>query len=634
MKSFRCRLFGAAVLAFGVCAVGWAHAGHEEFQPIPEAVKSKYKFNLQRNFFKDEKAFNTALKDSDALIARIETLKGKVTSSPRNLYNAISWMDEFSVKFNRVYWYLQLKYSTNTKDLASRDRCVEIVQKIGPKLTFVNDEIKKMTPAKLASFVKAYPPLGKYRYAVEDSMRGRPHTLGLSEEELLARTGPLMGQWQDDLYNLLMDRTEWGTVNDPKEGPLDVRQDAGRIGNSLYREVRKEGYEKNNAAYKAQRDLFAFDFINVARTNNELAKIRKFINGQDAAYFNLHLSYPAVEAAFGQILGNGALSKRYQTLRKNRVQAFTGFDPVYAYDMSLTPPDVEKPRFTIQEATKVILDSVKYLGPEYHSAMDRLLDPANGRLDLVGGPNRVPGGFAIPSPGHESVFYSYAYEGYFGDVSTLAHEGGHVVQDAVMQAAGVAPVYSDGPRYLTESFAILNELVLADHLYRKSTNPGIKQYYLEKLTDQMFGFYGTARVAQIEKSVYESVSRGTVKTADDLDAVAQKIGSKSSIWYDLDPSVKALWQEIEHFYTSPTYMVNYVFADLLAQRFFAMYKADPNGFAKRYLGLLKAGYTAPPDKLLMKHMGINIKDPAGYTAVFRLQEQYLAELEKSYSGTK
>jgi len=124
------------------------------------------------------------------------------------------------------------------------------------------------------------------------------------------------------------------------------------------------------------------------------------------------------------------------------------------------------------------------------------------------------------------VFYSYAYEGYFGDVSTLAHEGGHVVQDAVMQAAGVAPVYSDGPRYLTESFAILNELVLADHLYRKSTNPGIKQYYLEKLTDQMFGFYGTARVAQIEKSVYESVSRGTVKTADDLDAVAQKIGSK------------------------------------------------------------------------------------------------------------
>ena len=42
----------------------------------------------------------------------------------------------------------------------------------------------------------------------------------------------------------------------------------------------KRATRKNNA-YKAQRDLFAFNFINVARTNNELAKIRKFINGQD-----------------------------------------------------------------------------------------------------------------------------------------------------------------------------------------------------------------------------------------------------------------------------------------------------------------------------------------------------------------
>lgn len=600
------------------------------FQPIPPPEAEAYRFNL-RNFYPDDAAFQAALKQLDQTVRDIQALKGKVIASPENLLRVFRLTDAFNSQFSKIYWYLELQYSTNTKNTGPRDEANDLDAKYSPMLAFVNDEIQNLTPEKLDAFIKHEPALAVYRYAVEEAVRSKPHTLSLPEEELLAKTSVLMTQWQEDEYDLLMDRAPWGTVTDPTTGKaLDVRQDAGQLNNSPIRAVRKEAYEKTNAAFKDQRDLFAFDFVNVAKTRNKLAQIRGFKNGQDAAFFGRHLTYDEVTNAYNQVLDHGDLRKRLQTLQRGRIASFTGFDDVKLYDMSVVPPGVEKPRFTIDQAAKVILQSVAYLGPEYEKDMADLLNPKNGRLDIVPGPDRVANAFAIPSPGFPSVFYSYGYEGYFGDVSTLAHEGGHVVNGALQDSAGVVPANSDGPRFFTESYAILNELVLGDMLYRRETDPGRKVYYLEQLVQQLMGFYGTTRIAAIEKAVYEGVDKGNVKTADDLDKITFDIGRKVSIWHDLDPSTNMLWEQIPHYYSSPTYYSNYVFADLLAQSYFAQYKKDPRGFGRRFVALLKNGFNDTPHNLLKKFMGLDLTDAKTYDAVFDQQKSYLQDLETLY----
>lgn len=600
------------------------------FQPIPPAEAAAYRFDLQR-FYPNDAAFQAALKQLDETVQQIQALKGKVIASPRNLLRAFRLTDDFNTRFTKVYWYLQLQYSTNTKNTGPRDESNDLDAKYSPMLAFVNDEIQNLTPEKLGAFIKEEPALATYRYAVDEVVRAKPHTLSLPEEELLAKTSVLMTQWQEDEYDLLMDRAPWGTVTDPSTGKrLDVRQDAGQLNNSPVRAVRREAYEKTNAAYKGQRDLFAFDFVNVAKTRNKLAQIRGFKNGQDAAFFGRHLTYPEVTTAYEQVLDHGDLRKRLQNMQRDRIASFTGFKDVQLYDMSVVPPGVEKPRFTIGEARKVILESVSYLGPEYVKDMTDLLDPKNGRLDIMPGPDRVANAFAIPAPGFPSVFYSYGFEGYFEDVSTLAHEGGHVVNSALQNSASVVPANSDGPRFFTESYAILNELVLGDMLYRRETDPGRKVYYLEQLVQQMMGFYGTTRIAAIEKAVYEGADKGDVKTADDLDKITYDIGRKVSIWHDLDPSTNMLWEQIPHYYSSPTYYSNYVFADLLAQSYFAQYKKDPADFGKRFVALLKNGFNDTPHNLLKKFMGLDLTDPKTYDAVFDQQKAYLADLEKLY----
>ena len=611
------------------------HTGHAQtpapFVPIPASEQSAYHFQLNKTYFATPAAYHSAVKKLDAKIAQIALFKGIVIASPQNLYRVLRLSDQFNVLFSRVYWYDDLQYSVNTKNTAARDTGRDLDTRLSPKLSFITDEIQKLTLPKVAQFVKAYPPLKVYKYLLTEALRDKPHTLSLREEQLLAATQPLLTKWQSDQYELLMDRAPWGTVYDPQLGDLDVRQDENRIANSPVRAVRQEGHDKTAAAYKAQRDLFAFDFVNVAKAYNKIARLRHYKNGQAAAFYNLHLTYADIDNVYAQILSHGALRKQLQTDQRARIASFAGLDFVHSWDMTLVPPGVVKPRFTIDEATDAIKASTAYLGPEWNSELDALLDPANGRLDIVPGANRVPNAFAIPSPGTRSVFYSYAYQGYLEDVTTLAHESGHVVHNGLMNSAHVPAALADGPRFFTESYAILDELVIIDTLYRKETDPGRKVYYLEQLLQELMGFYGTTRIAAIEKATYEGVDRGTVQTADDLDALTYKIGSQVSIWYDLEPDQNNLWQEIPHYYSSPTYYVNYVFADLLAQTYFAMYLRNPHGFARHFTALERNGFNAPPQVLLKKFLGISLSNPKTYDAVFAQQQRYLRELERLYA---
>ncbi|HEY3265893.1 MAG TPA: M3 family metallopeptidase [Armatimonadota bacterium] len=603
----------------------------QTFQSIPPEQAAGYHFNF-RNFYASDAEFQKGMKRIDATVAEVRGLRGKVIASPQNLYKALDLSDDFTRRFVRAYFYLNLQYSVNTTQTGLRDKSADLDAKYSPQLSFVNDEIQKITMPQFERFVKAEPRLKKYRYVIEESLRSKPHTLSLKEEELLAATGPTMTKWQEDLYDRLMDRASWGTVKDPDTGgELDVRQDENRLANSPNRNVRRETNDKQTAAYKAQRDLFAFDFLNVASTRNRLGTIRKFRNGQDAAFFGLHLTYKDIDTAYNQILAHGDIRKRLQTLQRDRVASFTGYDTVHAWDMTMAPPGVEKPRFTIDQARAAILSSVAWLGPEYTREMARLLDPKNGRLDLVPGQNRVPNAFATPSPGFDAVFYSYGFQGYVDDVSTLAHEGGHVVHAALENNAKVPPALSDGPRYFTESYAILNEYVLLDKLYREEQDPGRKVYYLEQLLQRMMGFYGNVRIAAIEKAVYEQQPKGTLKTPDDLDKLTLDIGRKVSIWHEIDPETNLMWEQIPHYYGSPTYYVNYVFADLLAQTFFARYQDNPAKFGPQFTALLRNGFNDSPARLLKRFMNVSLTDPKTYDAVFQKHEQYLKDLEALYA---
>ena len=158
-----------------------------------------------------------------------------------------------------------------------------------------------------------------------------------------------------------------------------------------------------------------------------------------------------------QIARHADLYKRYQRLRAEQVKKITGSKEVNLWDMSVRAPGMQPPRYNIAEASWIIRAALAPLGTEYGTELAALLDPMNGRMDIVPGGHRKRGGFSKGFIGTDSIFFSSGFTGYYNDVRILTHESTHAVHRQLMNRNHVMPAYAEGPHYLFEAFAIFSE---------------------------------------------------------------------------------------------------------------------------------------------------------------------------------
>jgi oligoendopeptidase F len=165
------------------------------------------------------------------------------------------------------------------------------------------------------------------------------------------------------------------------------------------------------------------------------------------------------------------------------------------------------------------------------------------------------------------------------DLSVIAHEGGHAAHRSLMTAHGVKPFYANGPSFLFESFAVFNELVLADYLAEHAGDPRLQRFYREQWLriKGLDAFYGT-QDALLEQQIYDGVSQGTIRSADDLDRVTLQVDEQFSIFPAITPELRNRWAAVSLMYEDPLYNVNYVYGGLLALKYFQLYSANRERF--------------------------------------------------------
>jgi oligoendopeptidase F len=242
----------------------------------------------------------------------------------------------------------------------------------------------------------------------------------------------------------------------------------------------------------------------------------------------------------------------------------------------------------------------------------RLFDPASHRVELCESDKCDHTGFSVGFAGSTSALFYGSYDGTTNRIRAVAHEAGHAVHREFMNENQPIAAYNSGPNFVSESFAIFNEFLLLDHLYRTAVTPAEKAYYLHRfLDDATFQVYGSAKETDLEQSIYAGVENGSVRNAADLDALTQKIFSEYVPAPALSPEMKVYWARNRLFFTDPLYDVNYLFAGLLALNYFEQFEADRQGFSQRYVALLKNGFSDTPRALERRFLNIDLDDADG-----------------------
>ena len=551
----------------------------ETFVAIPPAEASRYHLDFARNFFASAEAEKADRAKLYVTLKELETLKGKVAASADNLQRALQLHDRLQVQLHRHYSYLYLRNAVNTADETSLTESSALNSELSTRTAFLRQELMQIDAHRLAAFAAhKQPSLKPYLFEIDSVGRFRPYTLSLKEEELLSATGP-NNDWQSELYDKL------------RALPQVTR---------------------------FQRDLFAFTLVRLAGARTRLAQLHHFADAASEVYFNSYWTKVEVDNLLEQIAQQAELYKRYQRLRADHLKKIKDV------------PESQPPRYTINQANEIIRTALAPLGPEYGRELAALLDPANGRMDIVPGDHRKRGGFSQGFIGTDSVFYSAGFGGSYNDLRILTHESTHAVHRQLMNRSRVLPSYAEGPHYLFEAFAIFNEFLLPDYLYSRETDHVRRQFYLEQFLEGkgMAMFYVAPEVV-FEHAVYEGVKKGTITGADDLDALSQRIYSRYSA-SEKTEELKTRWMTITLMYEDPFYDINYIYGALLALNFYEMYLRDRERFVPRYLALMRNGFDAPPKILLKRFLDLDLDDPRLITNALRVVEDKVSLLEKSY----
>lgn len=566
--------------------------GQEPFEPIPQDLLAQYHFDLARYFFANPEIERQEREKIFRKVTELEGLKGKVAASAATLAQALDLQGEVQSLVSRHTIYLSLRYATNIRDTVSRDQQTQLTADINKRLSFLSAEFRNLDERVLVRFLRQRPSLERYRFYLQDYARLKPHSLSAPQAELLGTVNPLIQGWQGEFYNRVANpQGDWSTL------------------------------EEN----------LSFALIRLVRARNTIARLRNHADGPAEAYFNQYLSTREVKDLLDQLARSAALHKRYETARVNYLKRVTGRETLRFYaDFRGAIPGFT-PRLNIVEATQAIKNSVMPLGPEYQREIASLLDPANGRMDVVAGPNRSPGGFTAGFPGSvTSVFYTAGFRGSFNDVIVLAHEAGHAAQFEMMAANQVPAAYITGSDFLKESYSYFNELLLVDSLYQRETDPKRRAFYLDQFFERAFQIFSQAWATGFEQELYEGVAEAKLTSADDLNKLMTRIGSQYSIWFEMDPDSKRDWIAIPHYFRNPLYRVNYLYARLLALKYYELYKRDPSAFLPRYLALIRNGYDTPPDVLLKRFLDLDMRESRFVTGLLDSLTSKLPELEEAY----
>jgi oligoendopeptidase F len=349
--------------------------------------------------------------------------------------------------------------------------------------------------------------------------------------------------------------------------------------------IRADGERKLYESYNTVKNPLGYYYIQMIKGLNAFSKSKNYENIIEENCHKISLSLETLESTFQEIEDSSSLFKNNAKANIKEIN-----------------------RYSIITATDILLNCFKQLGQNYYNQAYQLLNPTNGRLDIVGGENRMGmQGVASVYPIDVSIFYANNYQGYYIDLMLLSHEAGHAIQASLMNDNKVSLLNASGPGYFTESFGKFNELLVSYYLYENSKNSTEKRFYFSKYLERLLGVFGSAAEAAIEYNLIQGIIANKITTPADLDSITFLIGSKYRD-YSNSPEQKGFWMRLETNFKAPLHNINDMMASLLAIQYFQQFLKDKNSFSVKFTKFLRNGYTDNPSNLLRNFMGINFNN--------------------------
>ncbi|WP_433753073.1 oligoendopeptidase F [Paenibacillus amylolyticus] len=582
-----------------------------------------------KDLFVSDVEWEQELRSLPEAAAQIETFKGRLGEGAEQLLACLDAREALQERIGKTASYARLKQSedsTNPVNIENSAKAGDILSNLSSSLSFVNSEIVDLPEGTVERYLEELPGLEPYARSLERLIREKAYRLTPETEKVLASLGEVL----DSPYRIyLRGKLADMTFDDALDGEDNNRPLSWSFYENNYEmssdtKLRRSAYAAFSSTLNDYKNTFAEGYATEVKKQVVLSRLRGYEDVTDMLLSPQQVSkemYNNVLDIIQQELAPHM--RRLAALKKREL----GLDKLMFCDLK-APLDPEfSPSITYDEACILIREALDVLGPEYGEIVERAF--SDRWVDYADNAGKSTGAFCSSIYGsHSYILISWANN--MRGAFTLAHEVGHAGH--FMLAGRYQRLTNTRPSlYFIEAPSTMNEMLLADHLLKRSDNPRMRRWVILQLLNTYYHNFVTHLLeGELQRRVYARATNDEPITAKTLSQLKGDI--LSEFWGPdlvIDEGAKLTWMRQPHYYMGLypyTYAAGLTASTAAAQQI----RVEGQPAVDRWLNALKAGGSLTPQEL-MKLAGVDMSGPEPIRSAVAYVGSLVDELERLYS---
>lgn len=549
---------------------------------------------------------------SDRYKGKLAGLSGDALGAAIAEYEAI---DEI---MGRIMSYAQLVYAGNVSDPEVGrfyQSMQERVNDISADVLFFSLELNEIDDKTVGKQLKS-PAAAKYKPWLDDVRAFRPHQLS-EEMERLLHDKRVAGR---AAWNRLFDET-MADMRFDYDGRQLTSEEVMNMLSNPDEGIRKAAAETLGGELGKHARTFSLITNTLAKDKEIEDRWRNFARPESSRNLANQVEDEVVDALNAAVTGSYAdLSHRYYAMKAK----WFGKDKLDHWDRNAPLPDADNSVIPWDAATETVLTAYRDFSPDLADIGQQFFD--NAWIDAPVREGKSSGAFAHPTVPSAHPYLLLNYQGKTRDVMTLAHELGHGCHQVL--AAPQGNLMADTPLTLAETASVFGEMLTFRKMLRAQDDPALRKVMLAgKVEDMLNTVVRQIAFFNFELRVHTARREGEL-TAEDICDIWMQVQTESlGPAIQFDDHYRWYWTYIPHFIHSPFYVYAYAFGDCLVNSLYAVYEQAADGFAEKYLDMLRAGGTLRHKELLAP-FGLDASDPAFWQKGLDVVRGMIDELEQ------
>lgn len=587
---------------------------------------TRFKWNLAE-IYPDPASWRSEKDRARAALPQLRAFAGHLGDSPERLADALELRFGLDKELSRLYAYASMLSDEDTRESVPQGMQQEMQQlaaDFAAEASFMQPEILALGGVAVERCIAAEPRLAPFAVPLRDIIRRAAHTLSHAEEKLLADAQPLASS-ASNTYGILANADfPYPTIvlSDGRSARLDQAGYAS-VRTRPERRDRELGMSTFFTALGGFRRTFGTTMNSSVQKALFYARARKYASALEASLDTHNIPVAVYTRLIDGIGRHLPTFHRYLRLRK-RVMGIT--DDLRYHDLYAPLVASVDLRYRPEEAQRLVIDSMRPLGDDYVSVLQRAFEER--WLDWYPSEGKRSGAYSNGSAYDVHPYILLNYLGQYNDVSTLAHELGHTMHSYCSNRMQPFPT-ADYSIFVAEVASTFNEALLIDYMLRRTSGPArlsLLGSYLENIKSTVFR---QTQFAEFEMQMHEMAARAVPITGDALaelylDITRRYYGHADRVVV-VDEHVANEWSYIPHFY-SEFYVYQYATSFTAAETLAARVIAGDAAATGKFLTFLGSGSSKYPIDLLAD-AGVDMTTSEPLDETMRTMNRIMDEIE-------